>query len=718
MGNTPTTDNRLDQLKYRIEYLLQASGDAAFTEYLRQMQGRVANQEKQIQLLAAELESRVQMYENAQRTARSAPPQTARPMPRAAAGPVPPQAARPMPRETGPARQHRSAEFTVGAAVLSIVGSAFILTAMVLLGMYFMEGLMKGLLLYAVSLIVMVLSEVLLYRRWPGLGMTFSAIGMGGLYISTLINYLVLGNLNHWAALGLTLAITFAVILLSRRRDAAVYRILGMAAMYVCVLVVPGAEQRWSGSLSGIEFVTVIFMAFLVNLMCLLVPVRKAHTGIHITHMALNTLFTTIAYFTWKSSAAYGGAERAVGEMWQYPLLIAMSVLVMQMIFIAQVRWKERQTPGDSMGKNVGICVTYGISGLFYAVLTALAANDRGMISMGEASADFYLPHRLVCSAVTVVLCMLSMLALRRKQEKWFVWYLLNLLVFSIHLGGEGNWEINVCILVLLLASKLLSFTKNFMVRNSDAVVTAVACLLVLLERDNAVLPLVAGVVIGWFCVNYWHVYFETILTFALAIYTSSQMLPVLKLPVFVGILFVGLLIFNNVKRWHGSGMRVYNIMVLSGQAVCYLLLINPVYRNAYLTYLCMLIFGVATLMICLQKKYHLECRGRQLVIAVFLTYMALITRTSYPIVNSILLMMIALVCVGMGFVVRKKSLRIYGLVLSLVICVKLVLYDFMGANTLQKTILFFAVGVIALMIAAIYMILERSQEKKDLSRE
>lgn len=709
MGNMPDADNRLKQLKYRIHYLMQASKDAAFTEYLRQLQGRVANQERQIQLLTEELEKNVQIYENLQRTAQSAPQPSVPPVSQTV-HPVPQPSVPSAPQTVRPVREHRNAEFTIGAAVLSIVGSAFILTAMVLLGMYFMEGLMKGLLLYAVSLIVMVLSEIFLYRRWPRLGMTFSAIGMGGLYISTLINYLVLDNFNHWVALGLTLAITLAVVLLSRKRDAAVYRILGMVAMYVCVLIVPGAEQRLNGSLSQIEFLTVIVMAFAVNMMCLLVPVRKAHTGIHVTHMALNTFFTIIAIAAWENLTINEFAEgnRMWEGVWQYLLFIAMSVLVMQLIFIVQVRWQERQTPGGSMERNVGVCITYGISSLFYASFVAVAANESSVFWGAE-----YLPYRLLCSAVAVVLCLFPMLVLRKKQEKWFIWYLLNMLVFVIHLFSDSYLESTICVLVLLAASKLLSFTKNFMVRNCDAAVTTIVCLIVLFSKDNSVLLLVAGVVLSLFCVNYWQVYFETILTFTLALYTSMHMLPILKLPVFVGILFVGMLMFNNVKRWHGKGMCVYNVMILLGQAVCYLLLTNPVYRNAYLTYLCMLIFGVATLMICLQKKYHLNCSFKQLVIAIFLTYMALITRTSYPIVNSILLMLIALICVGMGFAVQKKSLRIYGLVLSLVICAKLVLYDFMGANTLQKTILFFVVGVLALIIAAIYMILERSQEKR-----
>jgi hypothetical protein len=365
------------------------------------------------------------------------------------------------------------------------------------------------------------------------------------------------------------------------------------------------------------------------------------------------------------------------------------------------------------MAQNVGICVTYCIVSPVYVVLAAFATDFYDFIDAAGASVETYLPYRLACSAVAVVLCLIPMLALRKRQEKWFAWYLMNLLVFAIHIGSAG-WELSICLVVLLVVSKLLSFAGGTMLCISDAVVTTFVCLAVLINKDLVyAIPLFVGLLLSVLCVNYWKTYFEVILTFTIALYTAGHMLVGLKLPVFVGILFVGMLIFNNVKRWHGRGIVTYNVMALSGQAICFLLLVNPVYRNAYLTYLCMLVFGVATIVVCFQKHYHLDFKYKQLILAVFLTYMGLIVRTSYSIVNSILLMMIALLCVGMGFAIRQMSVRIYGLVLSLTVCAKIVLYDFMGANMLQKTILFFVVGVLALVIAAIYMVLERLQMKR-----
>lgn len=741
--------NQLEGLEEYITGLLRESKNPDFTNYLLQMQKRVAAQKQQAGLLAEELKHVEQLYRNneqlknrqVQSMVQPAPqvtyqavpqqvqprlvPTMQQPMPQPISQPIQPQRPQPAPQPvpqvkpqavavpvSRPAPQLKpkgNAEFAVGATILSVVGSVFVLAALVMLGMYFMTGMVKGLLMYAGCLVVMVLAELLVYRRFPRLGMTLSAVGMGGLYISTLVNYLALKNFNQWVALGITLLITLVVIILSRKRDAAAYRILGMAAMYVCILMVVDGSAT-NGVLSQVEFVTISVISFIVNMMCIIVPVKKSHTAIQITHMSLNTAFTLLAYLNW---AEVDGMYDSVGQMWQYPLFIALSVVVMQCIFVAQVRWQDKQTTEETVAQNAGICVAYGLSTLVYTVLVALTTNFIGMVTRDGAVEHPFLLPRLICSAVAVVISVVPMLTLRKKQEKWFIWYLLNLIIFVIHAGSNTDLEFYLCLLVLLAASKLLSFTKRPMLRNSDAVITMLCCLFVLVDWENHyVIPLFVGLVLSVLCINYWKTYFEIILVYTIAFYVAWHMLPMLKLPVFVGIMFVGILLFNNIERWRGKGIIVYNSFALFGQAVCYLLLINPVYRNSYMTYLCMLIFGVTTIVVCFRELYRLDFGGKPLLMAIFLTYMGLVVRTGYPIVNSILLMLIALGCVGAGFAIQKKSVRIYGLVLSLAVCVKLVVYDFMGANTLQKTILFFAVGVLALVIAGIYMVLERNREK------
>ncbi|MBR1770483.1 MAG: DUF2339 domain-containing protein [Lachnospiraceae bacterium] len=745
--------DRMKLLQMRIAQLLQISRDPAFTEYLNYMQNIVSGEEMRVEQMRGDLEKQFQVYQRnmQQMAAQQAAPQpvtaqsmavptaqpaeapmqqatmqstavptaqtaetpmqqatmqsTAVPAAQTAETPVQKPAAQPAP---APRTPRRNAEFAIGGAVLSIVGSVFILTAMVLFGMYFMEGLMKGILLYVACAVIMALAEFVLYKRWPRLGMTISAIGITGLYISTLVNYLVLHNFNEWIGLLIPVVITLFVVALSRKRDAVAYRLIGMFAMNLCLLQV-FHEKSSAGGFLPIELAMVTAIWLLANVMCLVVPMKRAYTAVNIVHMAISTLFAIEVYM--------GGlyiserVPRTFDTVWHHVLFLMAAIVLMQLTFVLQGRWQARKTPEKGLVSNAGILITYSVCAFIYMVLLGFLAEYQ-VPFLREMEGQYWM-YRLFLSALVTLSCFIPFVGLRTREEKWFAQYFWYLSLLAIHLNFEKPLEMYLCVLVLLVISKLLSFKSNLLLRISDVAITTLACGMVLLQyRNTYTIPLFIGILLSVLCINYWKTYYEALLTATVAFYTAWHMLPMLKLPVFVGIVFVAVLIFNNVRRWNGQGILLFNIGSMISCAICYLMLVNPVYRNAYLTYLCMLIFGIAIIVICLQKQYQMDFAGKHLVMAVFLTYMALVVQTNYAIVNSILLMAIALGCVGIGFGIRKKSLRVYGLALSLVVCAKLVLYDFGGANTLQKTILFFVVGLIALAIAAIYMVLEKQLDK------
>ena len=97
-------------------------------------------------------------------------------------------------------KKKQNAEYLIGTIALSVVGGVFILTALVLMGMYFMNGWIKGISLYVVSLGVVLLAELLIRRKLPKLAQIFSAIGMAALYLSTMINTLSLHNFGMFPA--------------------------------------------------------------------------------------------------------------------------------------------------------------------------------------------------------------------------------------------------------------------------------------------------------------------------------------------------------------------------------------------------------------------------------------------------------------------------------------------------------------------------------------
>ena len=619
-------------------------------------------------------------------------------------------------------KEKKNKEFIVGATLLGIIGSCFILAALVMLGMNFMSSFVLGISMYGIFLAVLAASELFVFRRAPRLGITLSSLAVGGLYITNAVNFLSLQILNMWETFAVVMALGLAVFLLSRKRNSLMYRIMGLTATYLSFLML-------QDGIAVAEFLAVSAMILFINFLVALLPVEKGRFACRVTHMILNAVFTI--FYVWR--AQWCGVADEIVLIYEVAALA-----VLHMLFTAQLLGRQRASEArEGAGRaHGGDLVAYCVSGVLHLVdigllLVSLRPDGLWFLQSGAGdSAGFDVGTAFASACVhasmlgILVICLVSFLAMqfRRCPGRWYVYYFFNAAVWVLYIG-EDQRTVYVAALVLLILAKILSLRQIKEVRGCEAVVTAFVCLGIMLDPEPEILLL--GIPVSILCLSQWKTYHEFFLTVAVVVYAAGKMPPSLQLPLAVGILFVGILTFNNVKRWRDSGILAYNALALSGQAACFLLLLLPVYRNAFLTWLCMLVFGLATVVLTLRERYQMDFKRKNMVLAVFLTYMSLVLRVREPIVNSILLMVIALAFVGMGFKERQKSTRVYGLTLSLLVCVKMVLYDFLETPIMQRTILFFIVGVIALIIAAIYIILEKRtgalnvpQERSDGSRD
>ena len=703
---TNTQQERAKSLEQQAREYLMLSDDPIFTKYLQQLLPRIQKQPEYTEQLQAELDRSVEFWHQRQqinanrgKTAAAASQQTVQ------QAQSKPQEQQPQPvgqftmqqTQTAalqtPEPKKQNAEYVIATIALSVVGGIFILTALVLLGMYFMNGWIKGISLYVVSLGVVLIAELLIRRKLPKLAGIFSAIGVAALYLSTMINTLSLHNFGILPAAVIIAVITVGTVLLSRKRESLVHRLLGIAACWLCAYPLFGAQM-----FSEAEVLLVLALILVLSVLSICVPVRKYHTATQLIQLvSTSVLFpVTVSSMTdtqempvWVTAAAFGSF-----------FLIAHLILVIQSRYAA----KEIQT-GHTVNEN-GLSALY-IVFLIDAGLTAgTAMNTYWRTS--ESSAYIGIA---ALTGMAFVITALSVVAMRTIQRKWLPCYFFSFVTVCAFTVIEHNWPVLICLTVLLVATKVLSRFAEGGLKALDAILTTVYCIMLLgngKETPYAYL-LLAVTILSMFLVYGWTTYQEILLTFSLAFFAAVNLMPMLKLPAFSGILFVSILLFNNVNYMRGKNILVYNVFVLVGQIGALIGLANPVYRNSYLTYLCMFVFVLAYLVLTLQEKYYKNFKHRELIIVIFLTYMALVVKTNVPVVNSILIMLIALVSVTLGFLKKDKPVRIYGLVLSLCTCGKIALYDYWGVPVLQKTILFFIVGVIALVIAGIYIVLEKN---------
>ena len=93
------------------------------------------------------------------------------------------------------------------------------------------------------------------------------------------------------------------------------------------------------------------------------------------------------------------------------------------------------------------------------------------------------------------------------------------------------------------------------------------------------------------------------------------------------------------------------------------------------------------------------------------LTMMILDLFDAAGIVYSILFFVLATACITVGMIIKEKSFRIYGLILSLISVVKLILIDISYDNTIKRAVSFLICGILCFVISFIYNKLDKMIE-------
>ena len=97
---------------------------------------------------------------------------------------------------------------------------------------------------------------------------------------------------------------------------------------------------------------------------------------------------------------------------------------------------------------------------------------------------------------------------------------------------------------------------------------------------------------------------------------------------------------------------------------------------------------------------------------AAVLTYLGFFMKID-PLWISISLMAVAFVTIAIGCIANRFEARIYGLVLSLAVCVKVAWLDYADESNFKRMIVFLVVGLIAIAISFVYLILESREQKQ-----
>lgn len=574
-------------------------------------------------------------------------------------------------------------EFKIGAGIFSVVGAAFVLASFVIFGFHFLSGIWQGLCLYAAALIVILLSELLVKKLNRSFSLVITGIGISSLFISTVINYLVLETVNGIAAIVITAAIALLSILLGRKRNASSLRLISFLGCYISFLPIRGFE-------SELSFFIMAAMLFFINIASIFLPNQKNKEVIHAVHMIAHTIFT----------AAVTGLVVADKMDIRYPALFVITSLVL--INLIYLREKEDKGIGSDIifSLTIGACAVYLVSlvNLPYAMTNEMLA----------------LFNKLLIEVMAVAVGVMFFILWGKEKCRWIQYYFIAAIVVLFNGFSDYKLETTIGILGIFLLTKILNGIKELTI--ADGILTIVTAWIGLCMAGEWYIWLFAlAMLLSVIRIKKTAVFHEIVITLFFIFGTLLQFDSNWTLPGCALVLLLLFLMFNHLPFLKEQKQLPYNIVNLVFALFFYLC--TWFCYDAVISSVTMLI-GALTVIICFRSRYGLAVPRKYLLLAGFLTFMILTAHYKSPVIVSILLMLVAVGCVGSGFGLKDKVYRIFGLIMATCVFVKLIVYDFRGLPSLSKVILFFAVGLIALCIAFLYIYLEKREEQEERTEE
>ena len=570
-------------------------------------------------------------------------------------------------------------EFKIGAGIFSMVGAVFVLASFVIFGFNFLEGIWQGVCLYAASVALILLSELLIRKLNAKFSQVITGIGISCLYISTVINYMVLENINGIAASIITLLTALLSILIGRKKDAASIRMISFLGCYICYLPIREYE-------SPLSLLVMTGILLIINVVSIFFPNQKNAGVISAVHLVAHTLFTGIAT---------GLLLADNMEVLYIALFAAASLIILNMIYF-------RQKAKDEFYLKILFSIALGFTATFFVSI--------GCFEHGIVDETILLFNKLLTEVMAVVISVVFFILWGNDDRRWIQYYYAAAIVVLFNGFSDYKLETTIGMIAIFVLTRLL-----YKVKQIEVLDCILAVLMVLqgiyMCRTWYVIPFAAVLLISAFVIKRCAIFHEIVLSVGFVAGLCCQFDGNWTLPVCVGILFFFFLLFNHLPWLKAVKQQAYNITNIS---LAGLLCLCTVFCDQYYYNAVTMLLGAVMIVVAFRERYGLALPKKYLLLAGFLIYMILTSHFKTPVIVSILLMVVAIGCVAAGFLLRDKVYRICGLIMAILVCVKLVVYDFGELESLPKAILFLTVGVIALCISFIYIYLEKREDREE----
>lgn len=356
----PNRGDRIDALKQKIEGFKRNSVDYQFTQYLDQVLHKLQMTETDLEKTEKHLVHSYQMYLQrnglvqppVQPGQGNVPPQN---MQQAMTGnaqtvsqnqngqSVPPmqqnmqRQAQQQFRQQPQTKNKRTLEYKIGTAFLGVVGILFILIAFVTFGLQYMSSTLQGILFYILGVAIFAGSELFLAKKLEKFSYFVSGLGIAGLYITTILNYLYLKIFPSYAALIITVVVTAFFIWYSRRKNSSMMRIICLLGCYISLVPLGELDNL-------IAFAIPALIIFALNLTGFLCPVKgKNVIADYVQYIC------TIAFLFYMDHLLYISGL----QMWPLYLLVCGCIVTLHLLCLGR-------------DKNVPYLILYWAANVFF----------------------------------------------------------------------------------------------------------------------------------------------------------------------------------------------------------------------------------------------------------------------------------------------------------------------------------------------------------------
>lgn len=582
-------------------------------------------------------------------------------------------------------KQKDTVEFKIGAGIFSTLGAVFVLVSLVIFGFNFLEGIWQGVCLYVAAAAVILLSELLIRRLSPKISLIISAIGISSLFISTVINYLVLKNINGIVASVITLAIAAFSILYSRKKDATSVRLITFFGCYICFFPIKGFE-------SELSFLIMMGMVFAINLASVLLPNQKNGALIGCVHMITHLIYTTgvtVMVLADKMDITY------------VSFFVVLSLVLLNLIYYSQKQKLE-----------LWYSVIYSIVlGFFALILIAVSS-----VTYGNSSDEAVLFCKYLTEAMTLAVAIVFFVLWGKEKSRWIQYYFIAAIVILFNGFTDYNLEATIAISLMFVITRFLCKEKELLVLDSILTMVMVLQGMYVAEEWYAI-PITVILILSVVTIKNWHIYQEIVLTvfFLFMLSVTIDLDGKWTLPIVVASLPVMFLAFNHLPNLREKQQFPYNVVniVFAG-----ILSLFTIFLEDYIVSFVVMLVGAVIILIAFRERYKMNVPRKYMFLAGYLIVMILTAGYESPVMESVLLMIVSVICVGIGFRLKDKVYRIFGLIMAVLVCIKLIVFDFGELESMAKAILFLLVGIIALAISFLYIYLEKKEDEEEKEQE